>query len=69
VAEGKIKTWISDRGFGFIQPDDGSHDVFSHIREFEKAGMAEPEVGECVAYEVDMDKSRRPAAVKLKALP
>ena len=70
MAQGKIKTWISERGFGFIAPDGGGPDVFVHMKEFEKVGLGEPEVGERVAFEVETNpKSGKLAAVNLKALP
>ena len=70
MAQGKIKTWISDRGFGFIQPDGGGNDVFVHVKEFEKVGLSEPEVGERVSFDIETNiKNGKLAAVNLKALP
>ena len=69
MAQGKIKTWISDRGFGFITPDGGDADVFVHAKEFERAGLGTPEVGERVSFDVETNiKSGKRAAVKLKAV-
>jgi CspA family cold shock protein len=69
MARGKIKTWISERGFGFIKPDGGGNDIFVYAREFEKAGLTEPEEGERVSYDVDTNtRSGKPAAVNLKAI-
>ena len=70
MAQGKIKTWISERGFGFIVPDGGGADVFVHAKEFEKVGLGEPEVGERISYDVETNiKNGKLSAVNLKALP
>ena len=70
MAQGKVKKWVVDRGFGFIQPDDGSPDVFVHMSAFEKAGMVAPEVNERVSYDLETDqRSGKPRAVNIKALP
>jgi CspA family cold shock protein len=63
---GTVKTWVDERGFGFIRPDDGGNDVFVHIKEFEAAGLGMPTEGDRVSYEVESDRrSGRPRAVRL----
>ena len=70
MAQGKIKKWNADRGFGFIQADGGNPDVFVHVTEFEKAGLAAPSEGDRISYEVQADRrTGKPAAVNVKALP
>ena len=61
-----IKTWVEDRGFGFIRPDNGGEDVFVHIKQFEVAGLGIPYEGDRVTYDVEPDpRSGRTRAVKL----
>ena len=49
---GRVKFFNTDRGFGFIVPDDGSPDVFVHVHEVEAAGMKMLVAGQLVAYQV-----------------
>jgi cold shock protein len=66
VATGTIKTWIEDRGFGFIRPDSGGEDVFVHVKHFEMAGLGIPYEGDRLAYDVEPDpRSGRLRGVKL----
>jgi CspA family cold shock protein len=52
---GTIKM-LSDRGFGFIKPDDGSKDVFVHVRDAEAAGIGELTEGMRLRYEEVLDQ-------------
>lgn len=51
---GKIASWKSDKGFGFIRPDDGTEDVFVHIRAFKNRSRI-PGAGDAVSYELALD--------------
>ena len=53
---GTVKWFNSQKGFGFIQPDDGSKDVFVHISAVEQAGLAELREGQKISYEVVADR-------------
>ena len=53
MTHGTVKWFNSQKGFGFIQPDDGSKDVFVHISAVERAGLNE---GQKVSYEVVADR-------------
>ena len=53
---GTVKFFNADKGYGFIQPDDGSKDVFVHISAVERAGMSSLNEGQKVAYEVVADR-------------
>jgi CspA family cold shock protein len=48
---GRLKTWREDRGFGFIQPDDGGDDVFCHVTRL-LDGLMSPPIGARVQYDV-----------------
>jgi cold shock protein len=66
---GTVKWFNTQKGFGFIQPDDGSTDVFVHISAVEQSGLGGLNDGQKFAYETEA--GRRPgqvSAVNLKAL-
>jgi len=56
MAIGTVKFFNSQRGFGFIEPDDGGKDVFVHVSAVEKAGMPPLEEGQKISYEVQADE-------------
>jgi CspA family cold shock protein len=49
---GTVKWFNATKGYGFIQPDDGSKDVFLHISDVERAGIGTPQEGQKLEYEV-----------------
>jgi CspA family cold shock protein len=51
VATGTVKWFNGQKGFGFIQPDNGGKDVFVHISAVEKAGIGSLNEGDKVSYE------------------
>ena len=63
---GTVKFFNTQKGFGFIQPDDGSKDVFVHITAVERAGMRSLVEGQKISYEIATERGRS-AAVNLKA--
>ncbi|KFC74766.1 Cold shock protein [Bosea sp. LC85] len=68
MSTGTVKWFNSTKGFGFIQPDDGSQDVFVHISAVERAGMREIVEGQKLGYEAVRDaKSGKMAAEQLQA--
>jgi CspA family cold shock protein len=50
--KGTVKWFNSQKGFGFIQPDDGGNDVFVHISAVERAGLGTLNEGQKVSFEV-----------------
>lgn len=66
MATGTVKFFNASRGFGFIQPDDGSKDVFVHATAVESAGMAPLQEGQKLQFEVKQDeRSNKSSAVNL----
>jgi cold shock protein len=65
---GTVKWFNSVKGFGFIQPDDGSKDVFVHISAVERAGISNLSEGQKLSYEIVRDqKTGKSAAENLAA--
>ncbi|MCC8946557.1 cold-shock protein [Bradyrhizobium sp. Arg62] len=58
MTTGTVKWFNSQKGFGFIQPEDGSSDVFVHISAVERAGLSRLAEGQKVHYEVKTDRMR-----------
>lgn len=56
MATGTVKWFNASKGFGFIQPDDGSADVFVHISAVERAGLRELKDGQKINYELVKDR-------------
>lgn len=65
MANGTVKWFNSQKGFGFISPSDGSKDVFVHISAVERAGLAGLNEGQQVSYELASERGRT-NAVNLK---
>ena len=61
MATGTVKFFNSQKGFGFIQPTDGSKDVFVHISAVESAGMRTLMEGQKVNYEVVTERGKQAA--------
>jgi CspA family cold shock protein len=63
---GVVKFFNSERGYGFIKPDDGGRDVFVHITAVERAGMTSLNEGQRINFDVEPDKKGKgPKAVNL----
>jgi CspA family cold shock protein len=62
MATGTVKFFNSQRGFGFIQPQDGGKDVFVHISTVERAGMSHLDEGQKVSYDVVSERGKLAAA-------
>ncbi len=68
MPKGTVKWFNAQKGFGFIQPDDGGNDVFVHISAVERAGLSQLNEGQKVSYEtVISPKNGKASAENLKA--
>jgi CspA family cold shock protein len=66
MAQGTVKWFNPQKGFGFIQPDDGGKDVFVHISAVEAAGLRVLNEGQKIIYDIVVEKGRS-AAGNLRA--
>ncbi len=65
---GTVKWFNVQKGFGFIQPDDGGKDVFVHISAVERSGMQTLSEGQKISYEMETDRrSGKQSAGNLRA--
>lgn len=65
MATGTVKWFNAQKGFGFIQPSDGSKDVFVHVTAVQAAGLTTLNEGQTVTFEVVTERGK-PAATKLQ---
>ena len=66
MATGTVKWFNATKGFGFIQPEDGSKDVFLHISDVQRAGMSEPREGERLLYDLQQGQQCKVSAGNLR---
>jgi CspA family cold shock protein len=59
MATGTVKWFNAQKGYGFIQPDDGSKDVFVHISAVEQAGIGNLHEGQKLSYELERGQQAR----------
>jgi len=64
---GKVKFFNEQKGFGFIEPEDGGADAFVHVTAVEAAGMNTLREGDRVNYELEESKNGKMAAANLSA--
>jgi CspA family cold shock protein len=67
MSTGTVKWFNAQKGFGFIQPDDGTKDVFVHISAVERAGLGRLNEGQKVKYEVQRGQQGKMSAENLQA--
>ena len=63
---GTVKWFNSQKGYGFIQPDDGTKDVFVHISAVERAGLGSLNEGQKVSFDIERGQQGKTSAVNLK---
>jgi CspA family cold shock protein len=69
MTTGTVKWFNTQKGFGFIQPDDGGKDVFVHISAVERAGMSNLNEGQKVSFDLVEDRrTRKSSADNLRAI-
>ena len=67
MAVGTVKWFNAQKGYGFIQPDDGDKDVFVHISAVERAGMDSLKEGQKLAFDIERDRrTGRASAANLR---
>ena len=65
---GTVKFFNATKGFGFIQPDDGSKDVFVHISAVELSGLGTLSENQKVSFDTEKGNNGKTAAINLKAV-
>lgn len=68
MTNGTVKFFNATKGFGFIQPDDGSKDAFVHISAIERAGLSGLGEGQKVSYDLESGRDGKVSAVNLQLL-
>ena len=67
--KGTVKWFNNQKGFGFIQPDDGGKDIFVHISAVERAGMGTLNEGQQISFDIVADgRSGKSSADNLRAV-
>lgn len=69
MTTGTVKWFNGQKGYGFIQPDEGGSDVFVHISALERAGMQSLNEGQKVSFELERDpRNGKTSAGQLQSL-
>lgn len=68
MIEGTVKFFNSTKGYGFIQPNDGTKDAFVHISAVERSGLSTLSEGQKVSYELQTGRDGKVSAANIKAL-
>lgn len=66
MSTGTVKWFNATKGYGFIQPQDGSADVFLHISDVQRSGLREPREGDKLEYELQRGQQGKVSAGNLK---
>ena len=64
---GTVKWFNAQKGYGFIQPDDGTKDVFVHVSAVERAGMTGLREGQKVSFDLEQGQRGKTSATNLKS--
>ena len=66
MSNGTVKWFNAQKGYGFIQPKDGSKDVFVHVSAVERSGLGHLHEGQKVSFEVERGQQGKTSAVNLR---
>jgi CspA family cold shock protein len=66
MSVGTVKWFNAQKGYGFIQPEDGSKDVFVHISAVERAGIGSLREGQKVNFDLERGQQGKTSAVNLR---
>lgn len=66
MTTGTVKWFNGQKGYGFIQPDDGSKDVFVHVSAVESAGMRTLNEGQKLSFDLEQGRQGKTSAINLK---
>jgi cold shock protein len=67
MANGTVKWFNSQKGYGFIQPEDASRDVFVHVSAVERAGLGSLQEGQRLSYDLEKGQQGKVSAVNLRS--
>ena len=67
MPSGTVKWFNATKGYGFIQPDDGSKDVFVHVSAVERAGMRSLMEGQKITFSIEQGREDKSSAVDLQS--
>ena len=68
MATGTVKWFNPTKGFGFIEPEDGSSDAFVHISAVERAGLSTLNEGQKISYELQAGQNGKASAENLSVV-
>jgi CspA family cold shock protein len=66
MSTGTVKWFNPTKGYGFIQPEDGSKDVFVHISAVERAGLSSLHEGQKVTFDLERGQQGKMSAVNIR---
>ena len=68
MTTGTLKFFTSQKGFGFITPEDGSKDAFIHVSALERAGISTLNEGDKVSYDLESGRDGKVSATNVKLM-